>query len=282
MGMRTARWASALVLLLLVNVVVLGGAAWNRSGPPEATLTLTERELPMSRSFVSDENSGVGLNLQLCGAGDTSWFDEAKLKALGFDPEAYIAQDEASRKRPLPRRAYAVLEFSGPAWEEALRRERQKVTEPRAQIDAGEAVQGLEAPDQRLRRMQTRDSRLVPVDAGNDPQALRKRYPDSARYVITPAQVRMYRCFLSGCETPVYGRVTRILTRSIHVPVEYHGILAEALGRERPSWGSSYYDKDVPGPRYRVTLHYGSRYEPWIAGIEAIEPPRESSGSEAE
>ena len=54
---------TALLLLLVVNGIVLGGVYYNRSGIPEATLTMTERELPLAYNYRHKENSGVTLRL---------------------------------------------------------------------------------------------------------------------------------------------------------------------------------------------------------------------------
>jgi hypothetical protein len=53
---------AAVVLLLLANVVVLTGVAYNRSGEPLFSIELTERELPLMQSIgYEEENSGTTL-----------------------------------------------------------------------------------------------------------------------------------------------------------------------------------------------------------------------------
>lgn len=267
------RWAAALAFVLVVNAWVLAGAAWNRAGTPEAALELTERELPLSRHFRSDENSGLALSLELChGCPGRDWFDEEKLSALGFDPEGVRKQDGARRKWPLPRYAYIVLEYNGPAWEAALQQRRRELETLREQ---GEPDPGkIEDAEERLRRMEKRDSRLLAVDVGSDPEALRRRYGDNSRYLIAPAEIGMQRCWGDKCKEPVYGRISHILGRTIHVPAQYHATLAQAFGSERAGWpwGMLYYQDDVSGPRYRVRLHYGARYEPWLTAVEPNGP----------
>lgn len=273
MRMKIARWAAALAFLALVNAFVLAGAAWNRAGSPEASLLLTEREVPLSRHFRSDENSGLGLSLALCrDCPEQGRFGVEKLKSLGFDPEAFRTRDHEHRKWPLPRRGYVVLEFEGPVWEAALAQRRQELEGLRSQAEPD--ARELEEAEERLRRMAARDSRLVPVDVGSDAEVLRRRYADNTRYLITPAEIRMQRCWRDDCSEPVYGRVSHVLTRTIHVPLQYHGILAEALGGGRSGWNwtALYFRREVAGPRYRVRLHYGARYEPWLAAVEPIGP----------
>ena len=55
-------FVSGFILLVLINIIVLSGVAYNRSGDPAALIWLTERELKMSyRSY--EENSGLSLCL---------------------------------------------------------------------------------------------------------------------------------------------------------------------------------------------------------------------------
>ena len=77
---------SAVVLLLLTNVVVLAGVAYNRAGEPVVSLELTERELTLVRSYRrTDENSGTALSLQWQVSGDGEPL--ATLYAGGSSPE---------------------------------------------------------------------------------------------------------------------------------------------------------------------------------------------------
>ena len=96
--MRKSLLASVL-LLLLTNIVVLAGIAYNRSGEPLLSLELTERELPLMYSASSkEENSGTTLSLrwqildpdedweyQNRTYGTPAWLDDKKLTELGFD-----------------------------------------------------------------------------------------------------------------------------------------------------------------------------------------------------
>lgn len=96
----------AAVLLVLVNIIVLAGAAYNRSGDPIASLQLTERELslPYYRAYNKKENSGLALRLSwkvapnfseknrynrysLSNYTSPNWLTENKLKELGIDIE---------------------------------------------------------------------------------------------------------------------------------------------------------------------------------------------------
>jgi hypothetical protein len=279
--MRRVGLFGALALLLVVNAAVLGGVAWNRSGQPEATLQLTERELPLSYRHVRlEKNSGLALTLGLFrDSRSPDWLNERKLRALGFRPERYYAMNESGYerdKRALPRRAYVVLEFDGPAWQAALEEREQQLAELSTKIAIGEAtVKQRERLQNALQRMRHSGSRLVAVDAGDDAAVLRGRYPDATRYLITSAEfhMRIDRSESAERETGrpvVRGHIARIHSRRIHVPLQHRAALQSVLydkrrGRRHRSAGS------VDWPRYAVTLNFGKRHEPWVAGISGLD-----------
>lgn len=64
----------AIALLLVVNTVVFVGIASNRSGIPEETVELSERELPLAYS--SDENTGISLSFNYNHGNE--WLDREK------------------------------------------------------------------------------------------------------------------------------------------------------------------------------------------------------------
>lgn len=277
------RWAlpGALLLILVVNAAVLGGVAWNRSGDPVAALVLTERELFLPPGgLASRENSGVALRLKVSHYSRTpEWLDGAALKNMGFDPEWYVEnrqQGHEYRKQPLPRRAYVVLEYDGAAWTALVQRMEDKVAQVRERVEAAELDErALERARRRLERFRTRASRLVPVDAGSDPASLQARYTDGSRYVITRAEIRMRFGRPPSSEDPsrergpVYGYIGRILPGSVYVPLKFHDALQSAVRTDHPDPASG---SAEPGwqPRFRVEVHYGKRYEPWIVQLRDL------------
>jgi hypothetical protein len=119
---------AALGLLIAVNAVVLLGVVRNRSGEPDAVLTLTEREMPLSWPFRHEENTGVSLHLNLNSDIEAQrWFDEAKLAELGFDTGHFRESDNWRVYRELPRKAFVVLEYDGEAWERHRQRQLQEI-----------------------------------------------------------------------------------------------------------------------------------------------------------
>jgi hypothetical protein len=286
---------SAIALLVLVNIIVLAGVARNRSGAPDAVVELTERELPLGfyRSSADRENTGISLRLDWNQYPVYSkvlhrnnrglkydWFDQAKLEEVGFVCSVPLTDSKAELyyEKMLPRKAYAVLEYEGLAWDAWREREQQDLSEIAARAKRGAATQKdlKEAQKEYERELKTH-SRLFAVDAGSDPGKLRQRYPDNKHYLIVPAKVRLSYNRNYNEETKKYDRPTltgylsEILVDDIHVPKTMRSVL-DALAIKGKSQTESYYSYDMnkQEPRYKVALYYGKRYEPWVAGIEPI------------
>ncbi len=286
---------SAIALLTFVNIIVLAGVARNRAGTPEAMIELTERELPHSfyRSSADKENTGISLRLDWNQYPVYSkvlhrnkrglkydWFDQAKLQALGFDCTVPFtdARAELYYEKMLPRKAYAVLEFEGIAWNAWQEREQQDLSEMADRVKKGTATQKelKDAREEYERELKTR-SRLYAVDAGNDPAGLRQQYPDNKRYLIASALVRLtyvrqYNDDKKNNEPPkLTGYISEILVDEIHVPKAMRSVL-DALTMKEKGRPEPYYSYGVnkQEPRYKVTLYYGKRYEPWVANIQSM------------
>lgn len=267
---------AALLLTVLVNAIVLAGVGYNRSGEPDAVVTLSERELHLRKDI--KENSGVSLKIELHSDYDrwsepSPWFDRKKLEELGFDCSTPIDSKEASRRydRMLPRRTYVVLEFEGKRWEnwQAGLVEKIKALDAESAVGADEQKK-LDAKRRQHRWKLESGSRLFTVDAGNEAAALRQRYPDRTRYIITPAKVRLRLIPIdekTGRKPVLSGYVDQILTNDIHVPQGRQGVLAGLKTDVR--YFSDDRQKEPFIPRYRIKLNYGRRYEPWVAEVLA-------------
>ncbi len=177
-------YMGGLTLLLVTNIFVLSGVAYNRSGEPESIINLTERELSLPYRL-HKENSGLSLSLEwrtlardkdsgsYSGWGSPAWFTEEKLRELGFRDKDLKKGN--SYRRPLPKKAFIVLEFNGENYQEALRRAQADLAQEEAKEGADE--QEIKWARQRLEKERFLESRLFAVDAGLDPDRLRKRYP---------------------------------------------------------------------------------------------------------
>ncbi len=303
--MRRYGMVIAIGLLVLTNSVVFVGAAYNRSDGPNATVLLTEREVPLSSyyGYADRENTGLSLRLDWSrgrtwfGPGpfiprqrwrkqQAEWFDKTKLQAIGFDCTMPLDDPRAEihYQKLLPRKTFAVLEYEGKAWEawhadvkdDFARMERQIATGEVSRKELNEARQEYE------REARTR-SRLFAVDVGNDPSALRGQYSNREQFLILPATVRLYYHQadkdLDGKKTPPHleGSIDNILTDDINVPKPHRALLEKLLRADRkPQVNTvdfSPYSHRQRDPAYAVTLCVGKRHEPWIKDLRALTTP---------
>ena len=112
------------------------------------------------------------------------------------------------------------------------------------------------------------DSHLVPIDVDNDPAALRGRHPDTRAVAVMEATVALR--YVSHAEQRPFlmGRVTSVLPREIHVPREWRGALVGLQSDEEPDvWPPPQRE-----PRFRATVAWGKRLEPWITHVELLTP----------
>jgi hypothetical protein len=255
----------AAAVVVVANAVALSGVAHNRAGAPEAELLLTERELPLA--LWSDESTGVFLRLEWQrsfprGKLDWPWFDRAKLESLGFDCSRWEREVREGYGRIVPRRAYVVLEYDGPAWARWLE----------ASVPGREEAPPGSAPS-------ISASRLVPIDAGQDPGELRRRYPEPSRHLIVPAVVGAgpTEDAPSG-KVVLGGRIQFILVSEIHVPKHLGASLAALRAEDAaaataaglgPRGGPVPPRRHTP-PRYEVLVRYGVRHEPWVAAVRPL------------
>ena len=271
---------AGVALIVLVNAVILGGAAWNRSGEPDAVVTLTERELGLPYQWGPErENSGISLQLrwsvlpQDVTQYDTwettvpAWLDATRLEALGFPVAGATASPEAERRfnKGLPRSAFVVLEYDGPAYRAMLTRVKTHAARRQALAlqhpdDKGIADEA-KAAEQRSSHLEFAATRLYAVDAGLDPAALRHRYPDRSRYLIAPGSIRAQVHHGKDGVPTLEAYVDDLAVERIHLPFAYRRVLEPLLDRPQR-------DREEDTPRYTLSLAYGRRYEPWIVSVE--------------
>ena len=294
--MNWRRFGASAGLVVLTNAIVLIGIAYNRGGEPEAEITLTEREVPLSyEAFQSDENTELALRLHWQSPAhrwqalmfeprlEPDWFDQAKLEAVGYDCSLPLSDPSTEQyyDKMLPREAFVVLEYGGQAWTRWLEEWSRDKVFMAEQVNKGKrSKQDLERLNDAYDQLPKTGSRLLAVDVGSDPIQLRQRYPERKQFVIVRAQVRLYLAregkTQSGERWPVHlrGEVTRLLVDDTHVPFELQAVLDTLAGSERHHGRTSSDPFVRPGeakePRYEVTLRYGKRYEPWITAIRPL------------
>ena len=269
-------------LILLANAVALTGVVYNRSGEPDARMTLSQRELGMPWGWgIARDNSGLALGLNWrvnddnavdysyggygYHGGTPAWLDEARMQALGFDT-APVAENSAGRRRferQLPREALLVLELGGPAWQQALERARINAARHEAarlaNADSKEFIDKAKRAQEQLKNEETRNSRLFAIDAGLDRAALRAKYPDRGRYLVLRASLRP-RLETRDRKTRVTGYVSELAAQQINVPHALRPQLEPALRQSRRT-------SLDPGVPFEATVAVGQRLEPWIEAI---------------
>jgi hypothetical protein len=274
--------AAGAALIVLANAVALTGVYFNRSGEPEARLTLSQRELGTPWGWpVPRDNSGLALQLNWrvndgnaveysyggygYHGGTPEWLDEPRMKALGFDTAAVAESSEGRRRfeRQLPREALLVLELGGPAWQQALERARANAARHEAarlaNADGREFAEKARRAQEQLKNEETRNSRLFAIDIGRDRAALRARYPDRGRYLILKATLRP-RLETHDKKTRVTGYVSELAVQRINVPHALRPTLEPQLRKPPRTPGAS-------DAVFEATVAVGQRLEPWIEAV---------------
>jgi hypothetical protein len=269
--------AAGLGLIAAVNAWILIGVAYNRSGEPESSLRLTERELSAPHQWAfQKENSGLSLKLlwrvrdednEARGyyyafggvGGRATWLNESKLKELGIEVSP-TSLTEAQKRRYAKlgsKEVFLVLEFDGPTYRALLERTREHARAPK-----GEGSQGSQAAEVQAKLLgheELHSSRLFVIDAGLDVSALRRKYPDRTRYAIV--QGRIYPPPVVGYGKGNLGLVEALAVDSVNVPLEFRPVLVGAASR-----GFYPMVESPAGPQFEVAVAFGKRLEPWLTG----------------
>jgi hypothetical protein len=192
----------AAAIVLTANVLALSHAWLNRTGAPDAAVTLTTRELNNANS--ADTNAGLSFRL-LWSSWDPdpesrAWATRRNLEGLGFDLSVPADSPDAADfyRRQQPRRGWAALDLN------------------------------TDNP-----------SPLRVVDVARDPKALRARHPNTTGTLILPAIIgitalpaRRANAVNPATPAEITGHVTELPTR-IHVPQPFSAQLRARLYRSR-------------------------------------------------
>lgn len=280
---------AGLALILATNAVALVGVAYNRSGEPESTLKLTQRELRLPHYWgFEDENSGLALSLEWRMLGDDVadaygygvsypgiggmpyWLDKAKLATLGFDvsrPED-VAEGQLHYGRVLPKEVLLVMELAGPAYQSALERARRHRQKQEELLAAKPGNKEFEKRADRAREQaehEERDySRLFIVDAGLDLSSLRATYPDRGRYAIVHGQVQP-QLIANKNQRRLLGYISRLSIDKINLPLSHQ----EAFKPKELRVRTRKLEPPLRHEGFEVAVAFGKRLEPWIIEAKA-------------
>ena len=269
---------AAAALLVITNAYVLGGVAWNRSGEPVSSLTLTERELGLNHYYRgSRENSGISLTLHwrvfdphedneylyLSGR-SPAWLDADRLRELGLDIEDFSQSDRRHRYRAddYATPTILVMEYDGETRQQALRQAETVLAKLRRDGLASPSDQSLanrlDHFEKEVKRLRHQYSRLYVIDAGTDRDELVEKYGARENLLFLKGEVGL----MWRNDKPV-GYVRRLLNNRIHVPLPHAERLSALSGRairHAPP-------ESVTAPRYSVLLNTGQRLEPWVESV---------------
>ncbi len=282
---RTRFIIAGIALILATNLVALAGVAYNHSGEPESVLKLSQRELSLPYYAINQhDNSGISLSLRWrtinAGSdtpyefgmhsgwhgGSSTWLDQAKLAALGFDVSKPLDSTEGRLhyNKLLSKEVLLVLELDGAAYQSVLARAKEAADREQALFAAipinPEFKKRADTASARYQQEAQENSRLFAIDAGLDNTALRAKYADRTRYLIVRGQVRPQLNEVDH-KPHLTGYISRLSIGEVNVPLTFRPLfepmLREPGGRTRRT------------PPYEVTLTYGKRLEPWITVVHA-------------
>jgi hypothetical protein len=236
--------------------------ARNSAGTPDARLQLTEREARLSDAEL--DTTGVTLLLAWHGPFGprplaAPWFTREKLQSIGFDcsvaPDAAGAERHYSFVAQPSRGVYVVLDFDREPAGESTAAPAPSAT-PATVQDQAPAVSSRAAVE--------RASRLTAVDAGMDPFALRQRYSDRSRFIVTRGVARlMFRRATPTAPAFLGGTVAVVFPDQLYVPTGLQAPLRR-LDRTKNSVPEAPLSHE---PRYDVTIEYGSRLLPRVVDV---------------
>ena len=296
---RPATVGAGILLIVVVNLALLGAAAWNQRGAPLSALVLTERELalPLDRQETS---AGIVLSLRLANRApgllqraawtrrtklhrmDLPWFDTKKLLTLGFpiDVAAHESGAALHYNNAQFKRVYVALEYDGEAWKRWISDRADKLEQLRRSVEAGSAgAEELTDREAQLAFDRVARSRLVPIDVERSATELRSRYPDGRRYLVLPGLVRPVVHDPDDGPRVIRGDVSDLLVQWIPVPRRHRGLLDPLMPTEKNATRRTREREQAregwpapTPPRYGAVLAVGRNHAPWLSDVRAPDP----------
>jgi hypothetical protein len=254
---------AALVLLAAIGSL-LGAARWNRGGNPQF-IELTERELALPWSWENghdDDDAEVRLSFRWQPRSEPQdarvWLTDVTLRTLGFGVGVPAGALEAAvvYGRSLPRVAWVAFEFNGPAWR--LIEQRRATTDVERHFGTASGA-----------------SRLVPVDAGLEPDVLRRRHAQGANVIVMPGIVHMRYTMDAARGPSVWGWVPELVSSDVSVPLHLRERLRnlKPVSASRPPADTPHGETAEWLPRYTVKLGVGRLGAAWIEEIRPLAQP---------
>lgn len=273
--------------LILVNIIVLAGVSYNRSGEAGPGMQLTERELSLPyRSYRQKENSGLALKLNwsfvpeklfnntynkyaLQRYGTPNWLTENELKELGLyidSTQLDINNSLFDNEKLQAEEFIIVLEYNGEAFKLLLSDAEKDIQVLRNKTknhpNDRDLNKQLKKDEESLMALKTSESRLIAIDAGRNLQSLKEKYTDNSKYIMMRGEIRRY-----WANKKLTASINQIFISNLHVPLPYSKEINEITNHE--SVDKQYYNWSGK-PRYQVELNGGKRLEPWIGQVSGL------------
>lgn len=260
---------AGLSILIVTNLVVLSGVAFNRMGDATTQLALTERELSLfDFSRAADENSGVSLSIKWrvpTEADDMYYGFSAKdltltkdeLLALGFN-----RIDSVNNPWVESRELYWAFEFDGALHKAEIEKVDATYQTALAAYNEQPSDENLRQKNQlsrNLEREKSSNSRLFFIEAAVDYDSLSTKYDRQKNVLIVKGVTKPY---YNSNDMAYHLTLRHLSVEKIMVPLEYVEVFSGLENRNR---------RDINPPRYRVDIKWGARLEPWIVGAQSIE-----------
>lgn len=260
---------AGLSILIVTNLVVLSGVAYNRMGEISTQLALTERELSLyDFSSASDENSGMSLSIQwrVPTEADDSYYgfsardltlSKDELVALGFN-----RIDSVNNPWVESRELYWAFEFDGALHKAEIEKADVRYQTAMAKHKEQPSDENRRKKNQmsdNLEKEKRTNSRLFFIEAGVDHESMRAKYEGQKNVLIVKGVSKPY---YNSHDMAYHLTLRHLSVDKIMVPLEHVEVFSGLESRNR---------RDINLPRYVVDMKWGARLEPWIVGARLIE-----------
>jgi len=243
-------------VVLAVCAGTLLSSVYNRSGTPESTLRLSERELELPTGDESGKQENTPLTLRLVWRVESKDQVDPAATAASATRAAWITRSKlAQLDIPIPSRVrpdtfvstLLVLEFDGPAHARAVSRACNPASLAR---------------DERTCEFEVKKSScLYVVDAGNSVAELRGRYPDRAHFAIVSGVIKLSQDLNTG---ELAGYVSGLSVDTIQGMEPLRSTID-------PATGEMLWHRLLARHFFDAVIAFGRRLEPWNVSIEGRE-----------
>ena len=172
----------AFALIVVANIMVLGSVAFKRA-EVVSELTFSEREL--SRSYQSDFDGGVGLQLQWRTPNPRDyWARSLTVNPRVLSDLGFKANCTRYGGRSTERKGYVLMELAGNAWQNAKALD---IARLQQDIEKAENTAHKKALQREIDEWDERHTRLYATAVAADADALKTLIKDAKKQFILPA-----------------------------------------------------------------------------------------------